>query len=277
MRAVIVVPGATDLAQLSGELQSVANEASKAGHQVRLVIGDEATSAGLQRAIADGPYDLVWLATDIGEAGFQLTDGVLPVAKFCQWLAMTQACDGVLNGCFSAQHVDEIQRHVDINLAATIKPEGVGDEEAAVSGAYMMRAYTKTLDLREACRQASAGGAVQYRFFPAPGRGFSMPQQQEQLSGQVEALVRALNGEWGQPGLLGDIRAIRQEFGEFRRENTEWRLKVEQQMQAQQAATQRLQERAPIAMSVRSIFLTLVLVLLAATTISFIIGRLAGV
>lgn len=209
-RAVIVAAG--DLDSLPDEVQTVANELSEAGWQVRLCLRDDATRAGLVRAAGEGPVELAWLALHSTAAGFGLNDGVWPAAELGVWLCNVGARDVVANACYGVQHVYDIQRAAPVNVATTIDPAGVGDALAAAVGVYLVRSYIISGDLGAAVRQASGMGAVGYRFFPAGGRGTEggrrMPT--DEIREQLQILVRAIQGETGTGavGLLARVNEL---------------------------------------------------------------------
>ena len=231
-RAVIVAAG--DLANLPAEVQTVANELSEAGWQVRLCLGDDATRAGLLRAAGEGAAQLVWLALHSTAAGFGLNDGVWPAAELGVWLCNIGASDVVANACYGVQHVYDIQRAAPVNVATTIDPAGVGDALAAQVGVYLVRSYIISGDLGAAVRQASGFGSVQYRFFPAGGRGVAgggrMPA--DEIREQLQLLVRAIQGEPGSgtAGLLARVNDLSVQLATLTNEQRQWRQDVERRL-----------------------------------------------
>ncbi|TXH53490.1 MAG: hypothetical protein E6Q97_13170, partial [Desulfurellales bacterium] len=165
MRAVIVAAG--DLDSLPGEVQAVSNTLSAAGWTVRLCIGADATRAGLLAAAGEGDVDLAWFGLHSGADGFALSDGVWPPSQLGVWLRNVNACDCVLNSCYSIEHVDAIQRAADsVGVACTINPAGVDDTLAWQVGVHLARAYAVTEDLRASVQWASGSGSLAYRFIP---------------------------------------------------------------------------------------------------------------
>ena len=107
-KAIIVATG--DLDHLPREVQTIANELSANGWIVRLCISGDASRAGLMAAAGEGDVDLAWFGLHSGPDGFALSDGVWPPAQLGTWLRNVNACDVVLNSCYSIEHVDAIQR-----------------------------------------------------------------------------------------------------------------------------------------------------------------------
>ncbi|TXH55996.1 MAG: hypothetical protein E6Q97_07525, partial [Desulfurellales bacterium] len=166
MRAVLVAAG--DLDSLPAEIQTVANVLSAAGWTVRLCIGADASRAGLLAAAGEGDVDLAWFGLHSTADGFVLSDGVWPPAQLGTWLRNVNACDCVLNSCYSIEHVDAIQRAADsVGVACTINPAGVDDALAWQVGVHLARAYAVTEDLRSSVQWASGAGSLAYRYIPA--------------------------------------------------------------------------------------------------------------
>ena len=165
MRAVIIAAG--DLDSLPGEVQAVSNTLSAAGWTVRLCIGADASRAGLLAAAGEGTVDLAWFGLHSSADGFALSDGVWPPSQLGTWLRNVNACDCVLNSCYSIEHVDAIQRAADsVGVACTINPAGVDDALAWQVGVHLARAYAVTEDLRSSVQWASGAGSLAYRFIP---------------------------------------------------------------------------------------------------------------
>lgn len=207
MRAVIVAAG--DLDSLPAEVQTVANALSGAGWIVRLCMGREATRGELLAVAGEGDADLVWLGAHSGPGGFELADGAWPAAQAGVWLCNIGAREAVLNACFSAEHVDTIQRAAGVGVAATIDPAGVEDGLAWQTGVHLIRAYLQSGDMAQAVRQASGYGLVQYRYFPPTGawkrRGGGMTDTQAQL----EKLITAIQGDpYSNPRVPGLLERI---------------------------------------------------------------------
>ena len=108
MRAVIIATG--DLDSLPGEVQAVANTLSSAGWTVRLCLAGDASRAGLLAAAGEGDVDLAWFGLHSNADGFALSDGVWPPSQLGTWLRNVNACDCVLNSCYSIEHVEAIQQ-----------------------------------------------------------------------------------------------------------------------------------------------------------------------
>ena len=183
---VLIIAYGTDLTQAMREAQDVLNILQAGGCSVHLLANQDVTLDCLGEVLDHGPFDMVWLIVHSGSDGFALADQVISAAQLGQWLDATRCRQVVLNSCFSAEHVDVIQR------AATRGHRGhhrskwgqgpSGALDRGVSGAGVCR---DTGDLEEACSRASGNGLVQYRWFPA-GDKLRSDGRRMALSRQVE-------------------------------------------------------------------------------------------
>ena len=207
MRICLIAPMTSDLA-IPGEIQEVANTFSEAGHMVRIT---PASRQGLRDAMHAGTFEMIWFAGHGGDEGFGLADGVWRPVDCGRWLAAVGAWSFVANACFSAEHVQTIQQIADVDIVATIAPAGVEDDTAADTALYLARALVETNSLAQATQRASAGGQLQYRYFPS-GRMNSSAQRaaEEQEHQDVAALVKVFRGDpiTGQPGLVATLNTL---------------------------------------------------------------------
>ena len=271
MRAVLVAAG--DLDNLPAEIQTVANVLSAAGWTVRLCIGPDATRAGLLAAAGEGDVDLAWFGLHSGADGFALSDGVWPPSQLGTWLRNVNACDCVLNSCYSIEHVDAIQRAADnVGVACTINPAGVDDALAWQVGVHLARAYAVTEDLRSSVQWASGAGSLAYRFIPPAAaaavggiRGGRMAMDDSVgIREDLRLLMQAVQGDGrtGAPGLLPRVAALQASFDvmateqrQWREEQREWRSDVERRLG-------QLERPKPVVMSERSVYVASVLIVL---------------
>ena len=271
MRAVLVATG--DLDSLPAEIQTVANVLSSAGWTVRLCIGTDASRAGLLAAAGEGDVDLAWFGLHSSADGFALSDGVWPPAQLGTWLRNVNACDCVLNSCYSIEHVDAIQRAADsVGVACTINPAGVDDALAWQVGVHLARAYAVTEDLRSSVQWASGAGSLAYRFIPpaaeaAAGgiRGGRMAMDESAgIREDLRLLMQAVQGDGrtGAPGLLPRVAALQASFDamateqrQWREEQREWRADVERRIG-------QLERPKPLVVSERSVYVASVLIVL---------------
>ena len=271
MRCVIVAAG--DLDSLPAEIQTVANVLSAAGWTVRLCIGADATRAGLLAAAGEGDVDLAWFGLHSGAEGFALSDGVWPPSQLGTWLRNVNACDCVLNSCFSIEHVDAIQRAADsVGVACTINPAGVDDALAWQVGVHLARAYAVTEELRSSVQWASGAGSLAYRFIPpaaeaAAGgiRGGRMAMDDSVgIREDLRLLMQAVQGDGrtGAPGLLPRVAALQASFDvmateqrQWREEQREWRSDVERRLG-------QLERPKPVVVSERSVYVASVIIVL---------------
>ena len=271
MRAVLVAAG--DLDSLPAEIQTVANVLSAAGWTVRLCIGPDATRAGLLAAAGEGDVDLAWFGLHSTGEGFVLSDGVWPPAQLGTWLRNVNACDCVLNSCYSIEHVDAIQRAADnVGVACTINPAGVDDVLAWQVGVHLARAYAVTEELRSSVQWASGAGSLAYRFIPpaaaaAAGgiRGGRMAMDDSVgIREDLRLLMQAVQGDGrtGAPGLLPRVAALQASFDvmateqrQWREEHREWRSDVERRLG-------QLERPKPVVVSERSVYVASVIIVL---------------
>ena len=270
-RAVIVATG--DLDSLPGEVQAVTNTLSSAGWTVRLCLGGDASRAGLLAAAGEGDVDLAWFGLHSTGEGFVLSDGVWPPAQLGVWLRNVNACDCVLNSCYSIEHVDAIQRAADsVSVACTINPAGVDDALAWQVGVHLARAYAVTEDLRSSVQWASGAGSLAYRFIPAAAdaaaggiRGGRMAMDESAgIREDLRLLMQAVQGDGrtGTPGLLPRVAALQASFDamateqrQWREEQREWRGEVERRLS-------QLERPKPVVVSERSVYVASVIIVL---------------
>ena len=278
MDVLILAPNPTDIARLPDEVQTVLNTFTGAGDKAFLMTGDDATRDGLQRSITTGLIvDLIWYAGYVSQQGIALNDGVVDPAQFAQWVNMTQADQLVLNGCFDAGQIQTIQRFADVEIAAGAQEATPVGRDNAAQAAYLARAYVAASgDLKAATERATAAGASGYRYYPAARRLTIMPQHnpaddnhQAELTQQVDSLVRALRGEWGRPGLIESVEALRAELATYQRSDQAWKQTIEAKISA-------LERIRPITMTPGSALWTLSLIAVFAAMLALAIFAAAG-
>ena len=270
-RAVIVATG--DLDHLPQEIQTVSNVLNAAGWKVQLCLGPDASRAGLLVAAGEGDVDLAWFGLHSNADGFVLSDGVWPPAQLGTWLRNVNACDCVLNSCYSIEHVDAIQRAADsVGVACTINPAGVDDALAWQVGVHLARAYAVTEDLRSSVQWASGAGSLAYRFIPAAAdaaaggiRGGRMAMDESAgIREDLRLLMQAVQGDGrtGAPGLLPRVAALQVSFDtlateqrQWREEQREWRAEVERRLD-------QLERPKPVVVSERSVYVASVMIVL---------------
>ena len=280
MRAVIVAAG--DLDHLPQEIQTVSNVLNAAGWKVQLCLGPDASRAGLLAAAGEGDVDLAWFGLHSTAEGFVLADGVWPPAQLGVWLRNVNACDCVLNTCYSIEHVEAIQRAADgVGVACTINPAGVDDALAWQVGVHLVRAYVVTEELRTSVQWASGAGSLAYRFIPpaaeaAAGsiRGGRIAMDESAgIREDLRLLMQAVQGDGrtGAPGLLPRVADLQQSFNamvieqrQWREEQREWRADVERRLD-------QLERPKPVVVSERSVYVASVLIVL------LLAGLLAGI
>lgn len=272
MRAVIVAAG--DLDSLPAEVQTVANTLSGAGWTVRLCIGPDATRAGLLAAAGEGDVDLAWFGLHSGADGFALSDGVWPPSQLGTWLRNVNACECVLNACYSIDHVEAIQRAADgVGVACTISPAGVDDALAWQVGVHLVRAYVATNDMRTAVQRASGAGSLQYRYVPPGGVvvGGSKRMPADRIEEQLQQLLRAVRGEPenGYTGLVQRVTDLQRDLQAMANEQRQWREDTDRRIDA-------LERQKPIIMTERSVYIASVLILGALVTLAVAVFALNG-
>jgi len=265
VRAVIVATG--DLDSLPGEVQSVANTLSGAGWTVRLCIGADASRAGLLAAAGEGDVDLAWFGLHSTGEGFVLSDGVWPPAQLGTWLRNVNACDCVLNSCYSIEHVDAIQRAADnVGVACTINPAGVDDALAWQVGVHLARAYAVTEELRSSVQWASGAGSLAYRFIPpaadaAAGgiRGGRMAMDDSVgIREDLRLLMQAVQGDGrtGAPGLLPRVAALQASFDVMATEQRQWRDEQREWRERTERRLDVLERPKPIVVTERAVYIS---------------------
>lgn len=265
MRAVIVAAG--DLDSLPAEIQTVANVLSAAGWTVRLCIGADAGRAGLLAAAGEGDVDLAWFGLHSGPDGFALADGVWPPSQLGVWLRNVNACDCVLNSCYSIEHVDAIQRAADnVGVACTINPAGVDDALAWQVGVHLARAYAVTEDLRSSVQWASGAGSLAYRFIPPAAaaavggiRGGRMAMDDSVgIREDLRLLMQAVQGDGrtGAPGLLPRVAALQASFDTLATEQRQWREEQREWREKTERRLDMLERPKPIVVTERSVYIS---------------------
>lgn len=265
MRAVLVAAGQLD--DLPAEIQTVANVLSAAGWTVRLCIGADASRAGLLAAAGEGDVDLAWFGLHSTGEGFVLSDGVWPPAQLGTWLRNVNACDVVLNSCYSIEHVDAIQRAADnVGVACTINPAGVDDALAWQVGVHLARAYAVTEELRSSVQWASGAGSLAYRFIPpaadaAAGgiRGGRMAMDESVgIREDLRLLMQAVQGDGrtGAPGLLPRVAALQASFDVMATEQRQWRDEQREWRERTERRLDVLERPKPIVVTERAVYIS---------------------
>ncbi len=269
-KAIIVAAG--DLEHLPSEIQTVSNTLSAAGWTVRLCLAGDASRAGLLAAAGEGDVDLAWFGLHSTADGFVLSDGIWPSSELGAWLRNVNACDVVLNSCYSIEHISAIQRAADgVGVACTINPAGVDDELAWQVGVHLVRAYAVTEDLRASVQWATGAGSLAYRYIPAAAdaaggiRGGRLAMDESAgIREDLRLLMQAVQGDSkiGAPGLLPRVAALQVSFDamvaeqrEWREEQREWRADVERRIS-------QLERPKPVVVSERSVYVASVIIVL---------------
>lgn len=271
MRVCLIAPMTSDLA-IPVEMQDVANTFSAAGHVVRMT---PASRQGLREAMYAGVFELVWFAGHGGADGFELADGVWRPVECGRWLVAVGAWSLVANVCFSAEHVQAIQQIADVDIVATIAPAGVEDAAAAETALYLARAFVESNSLAAATQQASAGGQIQYRYFPS-GRmtGSTQRAADEQAHQDVAALVRVFRGDpvSGAPGLMATLNALATKLDTLATAFDAYRASTEARLDA----LERSQRGQQVVMSPRTASLLLASSVVMIVLMFWVLIRLGG-
>ena len=240
---------------------------------MQLCLGPDASRAGLLAAAGEGDVDLAWFGLHSTAEGFVLADGVWPPAQLGVWLRNVNACDCVLNTCYSIEHVEAIQRAADgVGIACTINPAGVDDALAWQVGVYLARAYAVTEELRASVQWASGAGSLAYRFIPPAAEaaaggirgGRMVTDESAGIREDLRLLMQAVQGDGrtGAPGLLPRVADLQQSFNamvveqrQWREEQREWRADVERRLD-------QLERPKPVVVSERSVYVASVMIVL---------------
>lgn len=274
MRVCLIAPASSDL-DIPGEVQDVANTFSEAGHVVRIT---RAERRDLRDAMRSGEFGLVWFAGHSGPEGFELADGAIwhPI-EVGRWLVAVSAWSFVANACFSAEHVMAIQAIADVDVVATIAPDGVTDDVAAETALFLAQAYVDSDDLVKATRIASAGGKLQYRFFPGNGAGMTSTttRADEQAHEDVAALVQLFKGDprTGQPGLVATLNTMAQRMDIMSKSFDAYRQSTEARLDALERGQR---QGGQVIMSPRVASLLLGMSILLVVLMFWVLVRLGG-
>lgn len=272
MRICLIAPMTSDLA-IPAEVQDVANTFSEAGHTVRIAA---AARQGLREAMYAGTFQLVWFAGHSGAEGFALADGIWRPVECGRWLVAVGAWSLVVNACFSAEHVMTIQQIADVDIVATIAPAGVEDTVAAETALYLARAFVETNSLAQATQRASAGGQLQYRYFPS-GRMTQGTQRaaEEQAHQDVAALVKVFRGDpiTGTPGLVATLNALASKLDTLATAFDAYRASTEARLDALEKAQR---TGGQVQMSPRMASLLMILSVMMIVLMFWILVRLGG-
>ena len=272
MRICLIAPMTSDLA-IPGEMQEVANTFSEAGHMVRIT---PASRQGLRDAMYAGVFEMAWFAGHSGDEGFGLADGIWKPVDCGRWLAAVGAWSFVANACFSAEHVQTIQQIADVDIVATIAPAGVEDDTAADTALFLARAFVETNSLSQATQRASAGGQIQYRYFPS-GRmnGSTQIAADEQVHQDVAALVKVFRGDpiTGQPGLVATLNTLASKFDTLATAFDAYRASTEARLDALEKAQR---TGGQVQMSPRMASLLMILSVVMIVLMFWVLVRLGG-
>jgi hypothetical protein len=233
MNTLILAGEAPDLKSLPKEVQDISNELQKLGQvHIQLEVNSFEDLLSVQSR-----YDLVWISTHSGAAGFQFGSLNVKPAQIAQLLSYVGARSLVLNSCFSAEHVMAIQLGANVEVVATIDPAGVDDSLAWVTGVYLARALIEEKgNLSRACRTASANGSLSYRYFPSPsstlrsaGFGDSSSPSTSDTDNTLFRIRKALEGDTltGQVGLVAMVISLQVNFDKFAKDTNERLLRLE--------------------------------------------------
>lgn len=276
MKRAIVVAAGDDIEGLAAEVQAVVNELSNGGWTVRLLLGNDASRAGMVAA-AEKKFDLAWLGMHANAEGFGLADGIMPPAEVGQWLQHIGAKFAVLNSCCSAEHVTAIQRAAPgCAVTATIDPGGVGVAQAWSTGVYLARDFIECGDLQSATDTAAGFGSIQYRYFPAVGRARrTVNNDQDILRQLTEALAgSALTGE---PGLFVRLNKLAVQLEAFITEQQKTNAAQAQSNAEMDRRLKLLEARQPLQMSAREVAASVLFVMIVAVAILWLAARFGGI
>jgi hypothetical protein len=195
MRVLIIAPRHADLPDQDKEVADLESVLD-----AEVVRNGENT---LLEAVRNARFDGVWIISHANADYVQLEGNErLDAGALAQYLSAVGAKWVIINSCESYALVDKLQQFYPLDVAAS-SVAALGDRQARRTGALIARHLIKTLDLREALRLASPGGAAPYRFWPSPQRNYTE--------------------ETG----VGIEHAMRDEIRNVRTELSNWRLGVE--------------------------------------------------
>lgn len=212
MRSLLIVNLATVNMQREG--QELANLLGEAGYRVT-TLQTNINTMELYRLASKSSIELVWLVSHSAAEGFAFGETTIPPREMGLFLHQAQTVDLVLNACYSAEHVQAIQRLANVNVLAAIT-QNLADIDALTSALYLARSLATGHSLRDAYTQTLSGGS-DYRWFPAP-RTVKQPmdnsrdieQKLDKLEDDVEKILLAIQGnkDFGQVGIIERLTLV---------------------------------------------------------------------
>ena len=226
----------TDLAKMPSEAQEIVNHLNGHGYQVQL-LQSEVTSLELYRALQEGPFALVWIASHSEANGFSFEGNVISPVELGQFLQEAQARDLVLNNCFSIEHVNTIQDIANVNIIATLA--AVEDSKAWTSALYLAKSLTRTGNLQAAYRVMLSSGNSLYRWFPAlkvakveavvEETRVERTDRIARLEHSIEQVMRVISGDEFShaTGLLSAVDDLRKSINTHVQSDEQWKRETE--------------------------------------------------
>lgn len=167
MTAAIIAP-INNLALVASEVEVVVGHLQKR-HRVTLFQYNVTESRLAKETNLGNLYQLVWVASHSTKDGITLSDEeIISAENFARWLVNVNCTLLVLNSCFSAELVTTLQKYANLDIIATIDPNGVSDNEAQISASYLAYTLMSSDNTQMAVQKATGNGASEYRFFPRP-------------------------------------------------------------------------------------------------------------
>lgn len=271
MRCLLIV--ASSLPQVPSEAQEVSNLLTQSGHSTHL-LQSSLTSLELFRSLDHGPFDLVWIASHSGEKGFEIGNQTLSPEELGRFLLEARCRDLILNSCFSALHVDAIQRYASVNIVATVRPD-LDDVVAWSSALYLTRALIRTNDLWLAYSETMSSGSSIYRWFPRIVRlddQMNDNSRIDRLERSVEQMINALKGDpfTKSLGLIEAMTSLQLEIGAYIKADASWKRDTESRIEELEMIT-----RHPVTL-VRQNPVVVVVGVILVLTISFVLMYLSS-
>jgi len=185
MKVLLVAPTQADLPSQIDEVQSIISS----GLTVHPLLG-QVRHTDMLRAMVDGRYDVLWLATHGSNEGVALSDGILS-ASLLTSMVRGRVRLVVLNTCSSIQAAQMIQQESGAAVICTVTD--VQDREASQTGALLARALADTGKIEIAYERSRPGENRTYVLLAARGkRSVSDSDVVGRLSAEMGELTKAL-------------------------------------------------------------------------------------
>lgn len=157
MRVLLVAPRIQELPNIDREVAGIVNS----GLSVRLLNGD-VSRTDIVKAISDGEFDLLWLASHGVHEGVYLSDGILDASALITYVVSNGIRHVFLNTCDSMLVANVIAQGAGVDVIATVGQ--VGDKRAFETGVLLASHLSKGMEFRQAYELSKPGQNENYIF-----------------------------------------------------------------------------------------------------------------